>query len=109
MASICRRQLFSDLDQLLIGGGVLAAFERGHLRMDANDYLDIARWMIETLDRLDTTQLCDVRRAGPAATRCLAENCLCACGDRIWIADRLGLARARSGWQELLKRLALPK
>jgi hypothetical protein len=88
---------------------VLAALERGQVRMHAKAYLDIAGWMTLTLERLDEMQLCDIRRSGLIALRGLAENCLSDWCDDDWAADRMGLAAALSTWHELHERLASPK
>jgi hypothetical protein len=104
--SLLFRPYFADSDQLLLGGHVLAALELGRMRMDAHDYLEIAAWMGDVIDRLDTPMLLRLRKEGPASVRVMAENALNDRGEVDWLPSRLGRVKAEAEWRALRRRLA---
>jgi hypothetical protein len=106
--SLLFRPFFADSDQLLLGGHVLAALEHGQMRMDANDYLEIAAWMSDVLDRLDTGVLLRLRKEGPGAVRALAENALNDRGEVDWVPSRIDRVKADAIWRALRQRLVHP-
>lgn len=101
------RPFFADSDQLLLGSHVLSALEVGRMRMHADDYFEIANWMVETFERLDTAVLLRLRREGPTALRGVAENALNARGEVDWISDRRARVKAEAAWRQLRQRCSL--
>lgn len=103
--SLLFRPFFADSDQLLLGGHVLAALELGRMRMDAHDYLEIASWMADVIDRLDTGMLLRLRKQGPSSVRVMAENALNDRGEVDWLPSRLERVKAEVVWRSLRERL----
>jgi len=63
-------------DELLLSGWLLSALEFGQLRMNAQDYLDIAARARLLLDECAVATLLRLRRDGPRALREIVENAL---------------------------------
>lgn len=101
------RPFFADSDQLLLGSHVLSALEIGRMRMHADDYFEIASWMVDAFDRLDVGVLLRLRREGPTALRLVVENALNERGEVDWVEDRRARVKAEAAWRQLRQRLAM--
>jgi hypothetical protein len=75
------------------------------MRMDAEDYFEIAAWMVGVFDQLDLPVLLRLREQGPSALRIVAENALNERGEVDWVVDRATRVRAESTWRALRQRL----
>jgi hypothetical protein len=70
------KSLLPESDELLLSGWLLSAFEFGHLRMNAGDYLDVAVRAKGLLDECAVSTLLRMRRDGPRALRDIVETSL---------------------------------
>jgi hypothetical protein len=70
------KSLLPESDELLLSGWLLSAFEFGHLRMNAGDYLDVAVRARAILDECPVATLLRMRRDGPRALRDIIEAAL---------------------------------
>ena len=110
MARFCRnpamdsafRPFSAGSDELLLNGRLLSALEFGQLRMDAQDYLDIAARASMLLDECQTAVLLRLRREGPRALRDIAENALYERGMFDWTTHDPDRSHARLVWEALL-------
>ncbi len=98
------KPFFADRDDLLLGGHLLSALEVGRLQMHAADYLEIAGWVGEVFERMDTSVLLRLRHEGPDALQVAAENALHARGEVDWTSNRLVRVKAEVTWRALCHR-----
>jgi hypothetical protein len=100
------KPFFANRDDLLLGGHLLSALEVGRLAMHAADYAEIAGWVADLFERMDTGVLLRLRQEGPDALRVAAENALHERGEVDWTADRLARVRSELAWRVLCARMS---
>jgi hypothetical protein len=95
---------FLIAEQMLIAEGILDALANGHMAMHAPGYRDLARWVRDSFEAIETRALRRLRDAAPPELQGIAENVLHERRVIAWPCDDLVVLSALAESSALLRR-----